>query len=312
MRKRRIPPLLALSTLLGINLLTTNLLFSEPALCDDDKDQVAGYNSVYEGLSGQRASAPGTTTLQSYNGLPETNLDSFVYQAGAMADQIYGDESIQGQPEFSDGFTASHRINAGIVGVNAAGLTTGHGSVMPCAWGADEFLAAPGEWCVSGTGGYDLPPGQSGSAIDQAIGAAVNAVFVEMPNALNSIGTAGANGLGRVMGMPGTAIMQSMPGPAMPAAPNVNGVPLVPGVSSTPAGPPVDGVSPMSSLPSPLQGSPGSPQGLANPIYSASAVASSSFPNIAYNGTDNAQSIGLGGASSGINLSDLSSGVGGW
>src|SRR5208337_1351175 len=43
------------------------------------------------------------------------------------------------------GFTQASRINTGITGARDAGLTTGHGSYMPNAWGADEFLAPPGE-----------------------------------------------------------------------------------------------------------------------------------------------------------------------
>jgi len=37
------------------------------------------------------------------------------------------------------------------VGQRDAGLTTGHGSYMPSAWGADEFIAPPGEWSQSGS-----------------------------------------------------------------------------------------------------------------------------------------------------------------
>jgi hypothetical protein len=81
--------------------------------------------------------------------LPPTNLDSFVYQSG-YSDAIYGDESTGLPPYY--GFTADHRINAGITGQNAAGLTTGHGSFMPDAWGADEFLYGGGEWAMSGNG----------------------------------------------------------------------------------------------------------------------------------------------------------------
>jgi len=90
------------------------------------------------------------TPTASTTGLPPTNLDSFVAQSG-YSQMIYGDESTSLPPLF--GFTQASRINTGIVGVDAAGLTTGHGSYMPCAWGADEFLAPPGEWCTSGAGG---------------------------------------------------------------------------------------------------------------------------------------------------------------
>ena len=75
--------------------------------------------------------------------LPPTRLDSFVYQAGGMAEQIYGDEGVGGLPPIF-GFNAGNRIDAGIQGVNAQGITTGHGSVMPAAWG-DGY-----EMCMSG------------------------------------------------------------------------------------------------------------------------------------------------------------------
>jgi hypothetical protein len=84
------------------------------------------------------------------NGLPPTNLDSFVYQSGYNTN-IYGDEGTTDIPPL-DSFQKQNRINAGINGQNAAGLTTGHGSYMPDAWGADEFLAPPGEWDMTGSG----------------------------------------------------------------------------------------------------------------------------------------------------------------
>jgi hypothetical protein len=280
-----LPPVTLLPiTLLAITLLAASLLTSQPALADDDKDQTGGSTSIYRGLSGQRVPAS-AFNLPLTNGLPATNLDSFVFQAGAMADQIYGDESIQGQPEFNDGFAANHRINAGITGVNDAGLTTGHGSVMPSAWGADEFIAPPGEWCQSGPGGFDIPT-RSG-ALGQMAGAVVNAVFSEMPSALGSLGASDATGLGRVIGLPNAAsiaLMPIMPGvPALPPAPFVPALPGVSGVQGmpiigVPGGP---GHSPMSSL--------------ANPFYSAASAPS---PQLAF--------------SNGINITDLSSGVGGF
>jgi hypothetical protein len=85
------------------------------------------------------------------SGLPPCNMDSFVYQAGAQAEAIYGDEGVHSKPPLS-GFSKSSRINAGIVGINDTGLTTGHGSYMPDAWGADEFIDGPnGEWGQSGS-----------------------------------------------------------------------------------------------------------------------------------------------------------------
>lgn len=76
------------------------------------------------------------------NGLPATSLDSFVAQAKkfGVADQIYGDEGQGANPPPYKGFTAQHRINAGIRGEQDAGLSTGHGSMLPDAWGRDEFI----------------------------------------------------------------------------------------------------------------------------------------------------------------------------
>ena len=116
--------------------------------------------------------------------LPPTNLDSFVYQAGTNAEMIYGDEPLptggegtsgggqqEGGGQFAGlppqfGFTTDCRINAGITGQNAAGLTTGHGGLMPSAWGADEFLSAPGEWCNTANGGNQII--DSAAALDAA------------------------------------------------------------------------------------------------------------------------------------------------
>ncbi|MBX9668631.1 MAG: hypothetical protein K2X93_13480 [Candidatus Obscuribacterales bacterium] len=85
------------------------------------------------------------------NGLPDTRMDSFVNQAGGMKNQIYGDEGSNGKPPF-EGFDASHRIERGINGGRRQGLTTGHGSRMPAAWGGDEFCKGT-EWSNSGSSG---------------------------------------------------------------------------------------------------------------------------------------------------------------
>ncbi len=100
--------------------------------------------------------APGGTR----NGLPATCTDSFVGNAikAGRAEAIYGDEGIgDSPPPFYGGFTAEHRINAGITGQQDAGLTTGHGSRLPDAWGRDEFLGGQ-EWSQGGTNGgaYNL------------------------------------------------------------------------------------------------------------------------------------------------------------
>lgn|GEM_PF-457365 len=89
-------------------------------------------------------------------GLPPTNLDSFVYQAGGRAEDIYGDEGVNGLPPI-DSFTSQNRINSGIFGTRNAGLTTGHGSIMPAAWGGDEYCHGT-EWVRTGDqGGNQLP-----------------------------------------------------------------------------------------------------------------------------------------------------------
>ncbi|HND69119.1 MAG TPA: hypothetical protein PL112_20100, partial [Candidatus Obscuribacter sp.] len=88
--------------------------------------------------------------------LPPTVLDSFVYNAGANAENIYGDEGVNGLPPI-DNFKKCNRIDAGITGIRDLGLTTGHGSVMPDAWGADEFISV-GEWTQSGAKGNMANP----------------------------------------------------------------------------------------------------------------------------------------------------------
>jgi len=89
------------------------------------------------------------------NALPPCNLDSFVHQAGAQAEYIFGDEGIGSKPPMAY-FTKASRIDAGITGQRDAGLTTGHGSYMPDAWGADEYIAPPnGEWGQSGVTGNE-------------------------------------------------------------------------------------------------------------------------------------------------------------
>ncbi|CAN5372687.1 hypothetical protein BH10CYA1_BH10CYA1_20250 [soil metagenome] len=82
-------------------------------------------------------------------GLPPTSMDSFVRQAGGNADLIYGDEGVVDIPPY-DYFDPIHRINAGIYDTRRKGLTTGHGSYLPDAWGGDEFTG--NEWSQSGAG----------------------------------------------------------------------------------------------------------------------------------------------------------------
>lgn len=88
------------------------------------------------------------------NGLPATSQDSFVYESSGLADMIYGDEGTDDIPPLM-GFTVLSRINTGIFGQRDAGLTTGHGSLLPDAWGGDEFIGP--EWSLSGPGITALP-----------------------------------------------------------------------------------------------------------------------------------------------------------
>ncbi|MDR3613122.1 MAG: hypothetical protein P4L53_06130 [Candidatus Obscuribacterales bacterium] len=106
---------------------------------------------------------------QMYNGLPPTSLDSFVSNAGGSAELIYGDEGTDGLPPYY-GFDASHRINAGITGQSAAGLTTGHSSYLPDAWGGDEFTG--NEWSMSGSGATNNPTALAIEALLQMMGLA--------------------------------------------------------------------------------------------------------------------------------------------
>ena len=71
-----------------------------------------------------------TILSQKSQKLPKTTLDSFVYQAGGAAEQIYGDEGVGGLPPMF-GFSEGNTIGSGI---NSGGLTTGHQSNMPSAW----------------------------------------------------------------------------------------------------------------------------------------------------------------------------------
>ncbi len=103
---------------------------------------------AFASISSQQCLAQGTK-IGMRNGLPPTTMDSFVHEAAGEAEHIYGDEGITDIPPYF-GFNAVHRINNGIFDTRDKGLTTGHGSYLPDAWGADEFLAPPGEWSQSG------------------------------------------------------------------------------------------------------------------------------------------------------------------
>lgn len=104
------------------------------------------------------------TLAQKRNGLPPTTMDSFVRQAAGNAENIYGDEGHEGPPPFMY-FEYENRINSGIFDIRDKGLTTGHGSYMPSAWGRDEFLGA--EWSQSGANGGNPKIGGPGTIQDQ-------------------------------------------------------------------------------------------------------------------------------------------------
>lgn len=91
------------------------------------------------------------------NGLPPTELSGFV--KGGNAEAIYGDEGTDGPPPYFE-FTASHRIERGI---QSNGLTTGHGSSLPAAWGGDEFCKGS-EFSMSGQSGGGAPAVTQGAA----------------------------------------------------------------------------------------------------------------------------------------------------
>ncbi|MBX9695462.1 MAG: hypothetical protein K2Z81_23960 [Cyanobacteria bacterium] len=91
------------------------------------------------------------------NGLPKTQLDSFVRDSG-MNPAIYGDEGSNGIPPFME-FTPQHRIERGI---SSSGLTTGHASSLAPAWGGDEFVDNEGTTQSGGSSGGGSPANWNG------------------------------------------------------------------------------------------------------------------------------------------------------
>lgn len=181
------------------------------------------------------------------NGLPPTTLDSFVLNAGGNAELIYGDEGAEGLPPYEE-FTQMHRINAGIFAVNDAGLTTGHGSLLPNAWGGDEFVK-PEPFTQSGANlgafqqgaaGFGAPQGDYGNPDD---GSRNNGDPGDPFNPNN--GGPGAPGVPGGFGFDfgngnGNGIPGGMPGgmPGLPGMPNAsNGVPGIPGMPGVPGMP---------------------------------------------------------------------------
>jgi hypothetical protein len=139
------------------------------------------------------------------SGLPPTTMDSFVFQAGGMADMIYGDEGDIDIPPL-DSFTKASRINAGIFGQRDAGITTGHGSFLPDAWGGDEWTG--NEWDMSGKHNYNPQYNTGNAAYDAAqAAAALLARSALSTNTSNSSNTSTAN----VNGSPAVNFMANPP-----------------------------------------------------------------------------------------------------
>jgi hypothetical protein len=120
--------------------------------------------------TGRRVASSISPTSVLRNNLPPVRLDSFVREAKGHAEHIYGDEGANGIPPYF-GFSHPHRINTGINDDRDAGLTTGHGSYMPEAWGADEFIAPPGEWSNSGANGGNHNYNNAAAGLDAAAAA---------------------------------------------------------------------------------------------------------------------------------------------
>ncbi|MBI5172463.1 MAG: hypothetical protein SFV17_23395 [Candidatus Obscuribacter sp.] len=153
----------SIKPVMSLALLTLLSLQQLPAQAQSVGDIVSGQvlRQLMGGQAGQRRQ------------LPPVRMDSFVDQAGGHAEHIYGDEGANGLPPYF-GFSKAHRIDTGIQGIRNQGLTTGHGSVMPDAWGGDEYIGA--EWSDTNRG---RPPMHWGgenldaAALGQAAAAAV-------------------------------------------------------------------------------------------------------------------------------------------
>lgn len=83
---------------------------------------------------GQLAKPPGSPSLQA---LPPCVFDSNV----KMNEAVFGDEGIDDIPPYF-GFDKSHRLKITIADPNPE-LSTFHGSMLPDAWGKDEFIGGP-------------------------------------------------------------------------------------------------------------------------------------------------------------------------
>jgi len=154
---------------------------------------------------------PNQSTGGMVNGLPATSMDSFVYQAGGSAELIYGDEGTDDIPPYFE-FTKDHRINAGIFGQRSAGLTTGHGSYLPDAWGGDEWVKGP-EFDQSGANSIPVggtgtdPTSDPGSGINLSAGGVnINAGGVNINANGNGISGSVSTPIGNVSGSVGAGV----------------------------------------------------------------------------------------------------------
>jgi hypothetical protein len=136
-------------------------------------------------IFGNTAVAAQSASSKAYSNLPPCSTDSFIYQSG-MSEAIYGDEGVGGPPPMM-GFSQGSRIASGLYGQNSAGLTTGHGSYLPDAWGADEFVG--NEWDMTGstTTNHDYPPptyapsGTFGASVYGAQGQYSGSTLITLP-----------------------------------------------------------------------------------------------------------------------------------
>lgn len=92
-----------------------------------------------------------------WDGLPPTRLDSFVREAGGLANKIYGDEDEEGGLPKIEGFNPENRIEFGITNSeNHINLTTGHESYLPSACGAPTEMYVSGDHLIRDSSGSPM------------------------------------------------------------------------------------------------------------------------------------------------------------
>lgn len=168
----------SIKPVISLALLTLLSLQNLPAQAQSVGDIVSGQvlRQLMGGAGGQRRQ------------LPPVRMDSFVDQAGGNKELIYGDEGANGLPPYF-GFSKEHRIDAGIMGIRDQGLTTGHGSVMPDAWGGDEKTG--NEWSDTNRG---RPPMHWGGQQQDAAALAQAAAFAALQGAAGGTTSSGGGG----------------------------------------------------------------------------------------------------------------------